>query len=59
LWIAEQATGSRGVRAFRQLPYWSIRNEARLASRVSARNRGLRATSDWISGIEAIEQDEP
>ncbi len=40
LWIAEGATGKRGVRAFRQLsPEW-LRREAGFTSRVVARNRG-------------------
>ena len=40
LWIAEVATGTRGVRAFRTIsPQW-LRSEAGLTSRVVARNRG-------------------
>jgi hypothetical protein len=49
--IAEAATGSRGVRAFRRMPYDWLRREAGLRSRVVARNRGrvLRAERDLVA----------
>ena len=38
LWIAEAASGRRGPRAFREVPYRWLRTEAKLRSRVVARN---------------------
>lgn len=38
LWIAEAASGRRGPRAFRDVPYRWLRREAKLSSRVVARN---------------------
>lgn len=39
LWIAEELTGQRGARAFREVPPRYLRRTAGLASRVVARNR--------------------
>ncbi len=42
LWIAEAVSGHRGVRAFREVPYRWLREEAGLRSRVVVRNGARR-----------------